>query len=216
MRHWHMSAHIPIPGGCLELAECNKPGWRSSSGLSFCPLCFLSLKALALLPPWAPGLEDGARIQAGSGQNWKWAGSPRWLYWWSWLSALLTLLQSSASQSALCLDSLIDLNLHTPRSREISTPRIHHPQPASTSSLSTCLFGEAILVCVSSSFPTWNLFPSSSLLSLHLCSLILSCLSLPRLLRFNKSPEGSERENRRGGVKTSMALFTKGPGIAQR
>lgn len=51
MRHWHMSAHIPIPGGCLGLADCNKPGWRSSSGLSFCPLCFLSLKALALLPP---------------------------------------------------------------------------------------------------------------------------------------------------------------------
>lgn len=55
---------------------------------------------------------------------------------------------------------------------------------------------------------------------LQLCSLLFSHVSLsvsPSLLlsRFNKRP-GGRREKTGGGVKTSMALFTKGPGIARR
>lgn len=142
------------------------------------------------------------------------------------MSARCPRLQSSALQWALCLESLTDLNLNTQRTRGISTPRIHH-QPTSTSSLSTCLFCEAILVCVSSSLPTWNLFPDFSLcftvsylppsFSLSppstLLSLILSCfslcLSLPLLLRFNKSPGG--RRGKTGGCKNIYGFIYKGP-----
>lgn len=92
-------------------------------------------------------------------------------------------------------------------------------------SLSACLFCAAILVCVSSSFPTWNLFPHFSLCftlsppsfspgppSTPL-SLILSCfslcLSLPLLLRFNKSPGG--RREKTGGCKNIYGFIYKGP-----
>lgn len=145
-------------------------------------------------------------------------------------------LQSGALQRALCLDSLTDLNLNTPRSQGISALRIHHPAniyiPSPSLHLSVwrsylglCLFIPPRLESLSltsplcfalSSFasPSFSLGPPSTLLSLILSCFSL-CLSLPLLLRFNKSP-GGRREKTGGGVKTSMALFTKGPGIARR
>lgn len=118
-------------------------------------------------------------------------------------------------------------NPRNQQSTHISPPSQHLHPP----SLSTCLFCEAFLVCVSSSFPAWNLFPDSSPLfrspprppprypfnSALSYSLMFLSLCLPSLLlsRFNKRP-GGRREKTGGGVKTSMALFTKGPGIARR
>lgn len=94
-------------------------------------------------------------------------------------------------------------------------------------SLSACLFCGAIWICVSSSFPTWNLFPDfplcftpsllppffspgspSTLLSLILSCFSL-CLTLPLLLRFNKSPGG--RREKTGGCKNIYGFIYKGP-----
>lgn len=108
-------------------------------------------------------------------------------------------------------------NLGNQRSTHTSPSQHLHPP-------STCLVCEATLVCVSSSFPAWNLFPDVFLLfhlppsfSLSppstLCSLILSCLSLclslPLLLRFNKSPGG--RREKTGGCKNIYGFIYKGP-----
>lgn len=85
-------------------------------------------------------------------------------------------------QWALCLDSLIDLNLNTPRTRGCSL-QAYITQPTSTSSSLLVCFYEVDLVCVSSSFPAWNLFPEFSFcftpwVPLQLSSLSFSHVSL--------------------------------------
>lgn len=208
--------------------------------LSFC----LSFSSFCLSRFWhcSPGLE-GMRISAGykkTGsmgythvQCWNWARSPCWLCWWSWLSALCQLLQSSALQSALCLDSLTDLNLHTPRTRGIGALRIYHPQPRSTSSLSLLVcfvelsgfaslhpspLGISFLTFPSALLPL-SCLPFSPPVPLQLCSLLFSHVSLsvsPSLSFWDSIRALEAGERKQGGVKTSMVLFTKDPGIARR
>ena len=240
MKSWQSSAHIPHSLWLSPAGSLHKPGWTSCSGLSLSPP--LSSSPLCLSRPWhrspqARGYDDGnagdgeteSSLGCSLGRRWSQARPPP-------LVAPVQLAVCSvptAPEWALCLDSLTDLNLNTLRTLGISTPCIHHPQSTSTSSLSACLFCEAISACVSSSFPTWKslswlspLFHCISLASLfsppvplQLCSLLFSHVSLSVSLPLSfwdsiRALEAGERKQ--GGVKTSMALFTKGPGIARR
>lgn len=189
-----------------------KPGWTSSSGLSFCLLCFL-LSVSPYSVTAVPGLYRlGIWKQDVSGQHWKRAWSPLLVV----LVKLCTLPKRSGSQLDLCLGSLTDL-LHTLRTWEIYAPIILHPKPQSTFSLSPfslslCLSVRWSYLGFASLHPSllgisFHLFP---ILSLQLCSPLFSLFSLsPFRLRFNKSPGGWKEKTWEGGVKTSMALFTR-------
>lgn len=138
---------------------------------------FLSLRALALLPR-PRGYIDGTgvleRRQTASAVATASVGAklglPAGSRWWSWMSTRCPQLHSSALQWALCLDSLTDLNLNTPRTRGISAPRIHHPANIYILSLLVCF---AKLPWFVSLHPSqlgisFLTFPSVSLASLFL------------------------------------------------
>lgn len=136
----------------------------------------------------------------------------------------------TAPEWVLCLDSLTDLNLNWGPWESAHCAYITPSQPLHPLFLSACLFCKAVLVRVSLhpsplgiSFLTFplcfgaSLFLSQSSFNSALSySLMFPSLSLS--LSFWDSIWALEagEKTARGGVKTSMALFTKGPGIAQR
>lgn len=167
-----------IPFGCLQLAVGTSPDGQVVL-LFLCVRCSLSLFSLPgickvrVYTWWKQG---GAVAKLGhpAGFAGK-AGCPQFC--------------CSVLQWALCLDSLTHLNLNTLRTWECSL-HADITQPTSTSSsLLVCCY-ELDLVCVSSSFPAWNLFPEFSLcfapwVPLQLGSLSFSHVSLSFSLSFS-------------------------------
>lgn len=196
---------------------------------------FLLLQALAPLPQ-ARGYDD--RRGRGCWRKGRWPGlQPRPVLEPSWVALLVPLVKLAVCSVHTAPEQCITVG---PVFRQSDRSQPEHPKnrgiehsthtspPANIYILSLHLSFFCCWFSVSSSFPTWNLCsdfplclsppsfspsPPSTLLSLILSCFSL-CLSPPLLLRFNKSPGG--RREKTGGVKTSMALFTKGPGIARR
>lgn len=93
-------------------------------------------------------------------------------------------LQSGALQRALCLDSLTDLNLNTPRSQGISALRIHHPANIYIPSLSP-------LVCLAKLSWFVSLHPSPLGISFPDFSPLFRALFLRLSLFLPRSPFNS-------------------------
>lgn len=214
----------------LSLAgSLHKPGWTSCSGLSL---------SFVLFTLWhrSPRLEVMVMAQQGRREGERPSLQPWPAFELSAAVLLVVLVKPTvcslptAPEWVLCLDSLTDLNLNWGPWESAHCAYITPSQPLHPLFLSACLFCKAVLVRVSLhpsplgiSFLTFplcfgaSLFLSQSSFNSALSySLMFPSLSLS--LSFWDSIWALEagEKTARGGVKTSMALFTKGPGIAQR
>lgn len=210
MKSWQSRVHILHSLWLSPAGSWHKP-WRTScSGLSLRPMLSFTL--------WSPrGLEVRGYTWWKQGSAVAKLGHPAGFAGEAWMPAVL---QQCLTVGPVFRQSDRSQPEH-PENPGTLAPRMHHPANIYIL-LSTCLFlrswlGLCLFILPSLESLSWvlPLFRSPSPPSTRL-ALVLSCfslcLSLPLLLRFNKSPGG--RREKTGGVKTSMALFTKGPGIA--